>query len=69
MNIKQALLKSFNIANFTATVQLVGSSQAYLENITVARNIPTEEMTTGRAVAVLFFNEFSAGEAVVAAVW
>ncbi|PPD58022.1 hypothetical protein [Dehalogenimonas etheniformans] len=69
MNIKQALLKSFNTATFIATVQLVGSSQAYLENITVARNIPTAEMTAGRAVAVLFFDEFRANDAVVAAVW
>ena len=69
MNVKQALLKSFNSANYTATVQLVGSAQSYLENITVARNIPTAEMITGREVAILFFDEFRAGGAVVAGVW
>lgn len=69
MNIKQAILKTFNSASYTATVQLVGSSQAYLENILVARNIPTAELVTGRELAVLFFDEFRASDAVVAAVW
>jgi hypothetical protein len=69
MNIKQAILKTFNSSNYTATVQLVGSSQAYLENILVARNIPTVELVTGRELAVLFFDEFRASAAVVVAVW
>ncbi len=69
MNIKQAILKAFNSTNYTATVQLVGSSQAYLENILVARNIPTAELVTGRELAVLFFDDFRASDAVVAAVW
>ncbi len=66
---RQAILKSFNGANYTATVQLVGSSQAYLENIVVARNIPSAEMVTGREVAVMFFDLFRPTDAVVAAVW
>ena len=69
MNIKQAILKTFNSSNYTATVQLVGSSQAYLENILVARNIPATELIAGRELAVLFFDEFRASDAVVAAVW
>jgi hypothetical protein len=69
MTVKQAILKTFNSSNYTATVQLVGSSQAYLENISVARNIPLAEMVTGRELAVLFFDEFRASDAVVAAVW
>ena len=69
MYTRQAILKSFNSANYTATVQLVGSSQAYLENITVARNIPSAEMVAGREVAVMFFDLFRASDAVVAAVW
>jgi hypothetical protein len=69
VNIKQAILKAFNSSNYTATVQLVGSSQAYLENILVARNIPTAELVTGRELAVLFFDDFRASDAVVAAVW
>ena len=69
MNIKQAILKTFNSSSYTATVQLVGSSQAYLENILVARNIPSTELIAGRELAVLFFDEFRASDAVVAAVW
>lgn len=66
---RQAILKSFNGTNYTATVQLVGSSQAYLENLVVARNIPSAEMVAGREVAVMFFDLMRAADAVVAAVW
>ncbi|PVV83683.1 hypothetical protein [Dehalogenimonas alkenigignens] len=69
MYTRQAILKSFNGTNYTATVQLVGSLQAYLENLTVARNIPASEMTAGREVAVMFFDLMRAADAVVAAVW
>ena len=69
MNLRKAILKSFNSGNYTATVQLTGSLKVYLEEVTVARNLPTAEMTAGRKVAVIFFNEYNAKEAVVIAVY
>ena len=69
MNLRKAILKSFNSGNYTATVQLTGSLKVYLEEVTVARNVPTAEMTAGRKVAVIFFNEYNAKEAVVIAVY
>lgn len=69
MNLKKATLKSFSQADYTATVQLSGSLKVYLEDVTVARNLPAGEMTAGRKVAVLFFNEFNAREALVIAVY
>ena len=69
MRIRKGMLKSFNSSNYTATVQLVGSYKVYLEDITVARNLPTAEMTTGRKVAVIFFDEHTPKEAVVIAVY
>ena len=39
------------------------------EDITVARNLPSAEMITGRKVAVLFFDEHSPKEAVIVAVY
>ena len=48
---------------------LAGSYKAYLEGVTVARNLPTGEMTAGRKVAVIFFDEHNPREAVVVAVY
>ena len=69
MNIEKGVLKSFNGTDFTATVGLTGSYKAYLENISVARNIAPGEMTEGRKVAVLFFDEHNTKEAVVFAIY
>jgi len=69
MNAKKGILKSFNSGDYTATVQLTGSDKVYLEGITVARNIPAAEMTAGRKVAVVFFDEHDSNEAVVVGVY
>ena len=69
MKIKKAELRSFNATNYTATVRLAGGYKVYLEDVAVARNLPSGEMVAGRKVAVIFFDENNAGEAVVAAVY
>ena len=69
MSLQKGFLKSFSSVNYTATVQLTGSYKAYLEGITVARNIPIAEMTAGRKVAVVFFDEHNPRDAVVVAVY
>jgi len=69
MRLRKAVLRSFNSGNYTATVQLGGSYKVYLEDITVARNLPVAEMVSGRKVAVIFFDEHNANEAVVVAVY
>ena len=69
MRLRKGVLKSFNSSNYTATVQLAGSYKVYLEDVTVARNLPTAEMVTGRKVAVVFFDEYNPKEAVVVAVY
>ncbi len=65
----KAVLKSFNSGDYTATIQLAGSQKVYLEGIAVARNLPAVEMALGRKVAVVFFDEHNAREAVVIAVY
>ena len=55
--------------DYTATVRMASSYQAYLENITVARNLPPAEMVAGRKVAVLQFDEYNPKESVVVAVY
>ena len=69
MKLRKAMLRSFNSGNYTATVQLASSFKVYLEDIAVARNLPTAEMVAGRKVAVIFFDEHNPKEAVVAAVY
>ena len=69
MSLRKGILKSFNSGSYTATVQLAGSYKVYLEGVTVARNLPTSEMTAGRKVAVIFFDEHNPREAVVVAVY
>jgi len=69
LSLRKGVLQSFNSGNYTATVQLAGSYKVYLEGVTVARNLPTGEMTAGRKVAVIFFDEHNPREAVVVAVY
>ncbi len=69
MSLRKAILKSFNSGDYTATVQITGSYKVYLKSIAVARNIPAVEMAVGRKVAVIFFDEHNAKEAVVVAVY
>jgi hypothetical protein len=69
MSLRKAVLKSFNSGNYTATVQLAGSQKVYLEGVSVARNLPAAEMALGRRVAVIFFDEHNARDAVVVAVY
>ena len=69
MRQRKGILRSFNSGNYTATVQLASSYKVYLEDITVARNLSSGEMVTGRKVAVIFFDEHNPKEAVVVAVY
>jgi hypothetical protein len=63
------VLKSFNSGNYTATIQLSVSYKVYLEDIAVARNLPADEMTSGRKTAVIFFDEYNPKEAIMIAVY
>ncbi|MCD6453564.1 MAG: hypothetical protein J7K77_04695 [Dehalococcoidales bacterium] len=69
MRLSKATLKRFNATDYKATIQLTGSHQAYLEDITVARNLPESAMTPGRKLVVTFFDEHNPKEAVITAVF
>jgi len=69
MDMRKAVLRSFDSGSYTATVQIAGSQKVYLEGITVARNLPAAEMALSRNVAVIFFDGHNAREAVVVAVY
>ncbi len=67
--IQKAVLKSFNAATYTATIQVVGSLSVWLGAVPVSRAIPSAEMTVGRTLALLLFDPGNPEDAVVAAVW
>ena len=69
MSLKKGILKSFDSGDYTAIVQLSGSYKVYLEDVAVARNISSAEMTAGRKLAVVLFDEHNAREAVIVAVY
>lgn len=69
MNLDKGVLKSFDPGSYTATVQLSGSYKAYLEGVNVARNIAAAELTPGRKVALVFFDDSNLREALVTAVY
>ena len=69
MTIKKAILRSFDSGNYSATIQISGSGKTYLEDVPVARNLPVAEMSTGRKLAVIFFDEHNVKDAVVIAVY
>lgn len=68
-SIKKAILRNFNATEHIAEVELTGSGKVYLENVPVSRNIPSSEMVTGREIAVVFFDEHNAKDAVIVAVY
>jgi len=69
MSLRKAELRSFNSVNYTATVRLTSGYKVYLEDVAVARNLPSAEMVAGRKVAVIFFDDNNPRESVVAAVY
>lgn len=69
VDIRKGVVKSFDSGTYKATVQMAGSLAVWLDNVAVARNIPSAEMTTGRTCAVLFFDPGSPKDAVVLAVY
>jgi hypothetical protein len=69
MTIKKAILRSFDAGSYTATIEIAGSGKTYLDGVPVARNLPEAEMSAGRKLAVLFFDEHNVKDAVILAVY
>ena len=69
MSLRKAELRSFNSTNYTATIRIASGYKVYLEDVAVARNLPSAEMVAGRKVAVIFFDDNNPKEAVVTAVY
>ena len=67
--IKKGFIQAFDTGSYTATVRMQGSLSAWLHGVSVARNIPTDEMVPGRPCAVLFFDTKNPNDAVLIAVY
>ena len=50
--INVGVLKTWDSVNYKAGVQLVGSLTTYFDNLNVARNIASGDMTLGRSVII-----------------
>jgi len=62
------ILKNFDSGTYKASVQLAGSLTTYFDDVSVARNIASAEMITGRQV-ILAIPEGNPRDAVVIAVF
>ena len=68
-SLKKGVLKDFDTAEYTATIEIANSGKQYLEGIAVAKNILSGEMVAGRKLAVVFFDEHNVKDGVVVAVY
>ena len=69
MDVRRGVVKSFNSVTYKATVQVAGSLSVWLEEVPVARNIPSGEMVVGRRCALIFFSETDPRDALVVGVY
>lgn len=69
MTMRKAELTSFDSGGYTASVRIDGGYKVNLDGIAVARNLDAGEMTAGRSVAVLFFDDHVPRDAVIIAVY
>jgi len=67
--VKKGILKAFDSGTYLASVQIIGSLSTYLASVPVSRALETEDMVTGRNVAVLFIDPSNFSDAVIIAVW
>jgi hypothetical protein len=66
--LRRGVLVSFSAGSYTAVVHLAGALSTTL-TVNVSRAIASGELTAGRKVAVLFFEDSNPNDAVLTAVW
>ena len=69
MQVKKGVIKSFDAGSYRATVGVRGSLAVWLEQVTVARNIPVVEMVEGRDCVLVLFDDANPADGVVVAVY
>jgi hypothetical protein len=69
MQIRRGVLRAFDSATYTATIEVAGSVATWLGGIAVARSIAASDLVVGRNVALLLFDPSNPDDMVVCAVW
>lgn len=69
MTIKRAVLRAFDSGTYTAVIAIPGSLSTWLPGVPVARNIDAGDLTPGRKVALMLFDESNPDDFVIVAVW
>jgi hypothetical protein len=69
MRVRKGILRSFSAGSYTATIEIFGSQKSYLTSVPCARNLDSGEMSAGRKVVIVFFDDNNANDAVVVAVY
>lgn len=67
MEIRQAKIRGFDLATYTAKVEILGSYRRYLSGVPVAHHITPGHLIAGAGCAVVFFDEGNACVAFVTA--
>lgn len=67
--IHAAVLKAYDAATHTATVQLTGGILLWTGAVPVAQDVASASMVVGRKLAVAVFDDSNPGDAVVLAVY
>lgn len=64
----RAVVRTFDSATYTASVQIVGSRSSYLDGVPVSRGIPAAEMVTGRDCVLVAFESTDPADLVLVGV-
>lgn len=65
MELRRAVLRSFDPATYTASVQILGSRSAYLDAVPVSRGLPAAELVAGRDCVLVLFEPTDPTDAMV----
>ncbi len=65
----RGVLRAFDLASYTATVELVGSRGFNLSGVLVSRGIAAAELVAGRAVFVLVADATNPGDSIVVGIY
>ena len=69
MEIRRGILRAFDSASYTATVEIAGSIATFLGGVPVSRGIAAAQLIVGRRVGILLFDPSNPDDMVVCAVW
>jgi hypothetical protein len=67
--IKKGILKSFDSSTHKATVQILGSLNVWLSDVPTSHSLRSDDMVTGRYVAVLTPDPAKPGDSIVISLW